>query len=141
MEELVVAAQAAAATKSANEFQTAASTVLSSRAGAARRGTSQASVKAYFVYMMTNESRVVLYIGVTSDLERRVWEHQQGEVEGFTQKYRLRHLVYHETFHQIDDAIRCEKELKGWRRSKKNALVETLNPRWVDLSIELFKRL
>ena len=98
-------------------------------------------MKSYHVYMMTNESRVVLYIGVTNNLERRVWEHQHGEIKGFTKRYRLRRLVYHETFHQIDDAIRREKELKAWRRSRKNALVEAMNPGWDDLSVELFKRL
>jgi putative endonuclease len=98
-------------------------------------------VKAYYVYMMTNVSRVVLYTGVTNDLERRVWEHQRGECKGFTKTYRVTHLVYHETYSQIDDAIAREKQIKGWRRSKKNALVETSNPRWIDLSVELFGRL
>lgn len=98
-------------------------------------------MKSYHVYMMTNESRVVLYIGVTNNLERRVWEHQHGEIKGFAKKYRIRHLVFHETFYQIHDAIRREKELKAWRRSNKNALVESMNPRWDDLSVELFKRL
>jgi predicted GIY-YIG superfamily endonuclease len=91
--------------------------------------------------MMTNVSRVVLYTGVTNDLERRVWEHQHGECKGFTKTYRVTHLVYHETYGQIDDAIAREKQIKGWRRSKKNALAGTLNPRWIDLSVELFGRL
>lgn len=95
-------------------------------------------MKAYYVYIMTNKSRVVLYTGVTSDLDRRVWEHQYGALKGFTKKYRVNRLVYHETYNRIDDAIAREKELKGWRRSKKNALVETVNPRWADLSVELF---
>jgi putative endonuclease len=90
---------------------------------------------------MTNVSRVVLYTGVTNDLERRVWEHQNGECKGFTRQYRVNRLVYHETYNHIDDAIAREKEIKGWRRSKRNALVETLNPKWVDLSVELFERL
>ncbi len=98
-------------------------------------------MKAYYVYMMTNVSRVVLYTGVTNDLERRVWEHQHGGSKGFTKTYRVTHLVYHETYNQVDDAIAREKEIKGWRRSKKNALVETLNPCWNDLSRELFSRL
>ena len=98
-------------------------------------------MKAYYVYMMTNVSRVVLYTGVTNDLERRVWQHRHGEREGFTKKYRVNRLVYHETYNQINDAIAREKEIKGWRRSKKNALVETLNPCWADLSVELFGRL
>ncbi len=84
--------------------------------------------------MMTNRSRVVLYTGVTNDLARRVWEHQNGTVKGFTKRYRLTLLVYHETYHDIRQAIDREKEIKAWRRSKKNTLVETLNARWLDLS-------
>ena len=84
--------------------------------------------------MITNRSRVVLYTGVTNDLARRVWEHQNGTIKGFTKKYRLTILVYHETYHDIGQAIDREKEIKGWRRSKKNALVEGLNPKWDDLS-------
>jgi len=83
---------------------------------------------------MTNRSRVVLYTGVTNDLARRVWEHQKGTIKGFTKKYRLTTRVYHETCHDIGQAIDREKEVKGWRRSKKNALVERLNPKWDDLS-------
>ena len=98
-------------------------------------------VKVYFVYMMTNRSRIVLYTGVTSDLARRVWEHQNGTVKVFTKRYRLTILVYHETYNDIGDAISREKEIKGWRRSKKNALVETLNPKWIDLSPSLYQQL
>ena len=84
--------------------------------------------------MMTNRSRIVLYTGVTNDLALRVWEHHNGTVKGFTKRYRLTILVYYETYNDIGDAISREKEVKGWRRSKKNALVETLNPKWIDLS-------
>ena len=90
--------------------------------------------------MMTNRSRVVLYTGVTNDLQHRVWEHQNGAVRGFTKKYKLHTLVYHETYHDIRDAIAREKEIKGWLRSKKNVLVETLNPKWADLSRTLFEQ-
>jgi putative endonuclease len=90
--------------------------------------------------MMTNRSRVVLYIGLTSNLERRFWQHQNGTVEGFTKKYHLHHLVYYETFHDVRDALARETELKGWRRSKKNALIGTMNPTWADLSASLFGR-
>ena len=95
-------------------------------------------MKSFFVYMMTNKSRVVLYIGVTSDLIGRVWEHQQGELPGFTKTYKVNRLVYYEEYNDPLDAIAREKELNGWRRSKKNALVETLNPKWADLSAEFF---
>ena len=90
---------------------------------------------------MTNRSRVVLYTGVTNDLTRRVWEHQNGTVRGFTKHDRLTILVHHETYNDIRDAIAREKEIKGWRRSKKNALVETLNPKWIDLSPTLYRQL
>jgi len=98
-------------------------------------------MKAYFVSMMTNRSRIVLYTGVTNDLACRVWEHQNGTVKGFTNRYRLTILVYHATYNDIGDAISREKEIKGWRRSKKNALIETPNPKWIDLSPTLSQQL
>ena len=96
-------------------------------------------MKAFYVYMMTNQSRVVLYIGVTNSLMRRVWQHQSGEIEGFTKDYKVNRLVYYESFDDPRDAIAREKEIKGWRREKKNTLVETKNPRWTDLSPTLFQ--
>ena len=89
--------------------------------------------------MMINRSRVVLYIGVANSLVRRVWEHQNGQIKGFTKEYKVDRLVYYETYNEARDAIAREKELKGWRRSKKNALVETLNPKRDDLSRMLFE--
>ena len=97
-------------------------------------------MKTFFVYMMTNRSRVVLYTGVTNDLERRVSEHKNGTVKGFTKQYKLDRLVYYERFNDARSAITREKEIKGWRREKKNALVRTLNPLWKDLGQELFNR-
>ncbi|MGZ4967312.1 MAG: GIY-YIG nuclease family protein [Chthoniobacterales bacterium] len=96
-------------------------------------------MKTLFVYMMTNASRSVLYIGVTNSLVRRVWQHQHGEVEGFTKRYRLSRLVYYESYERPRDAISREKELKGWTRAKKNALIATKNPKWSDLSSMLFQ--
>ena len=87
----------------------------------------------YFVYLMTNQSGT-LYTGVTNDLERRVYEHRQGTGSRFTSKYRIKHLVYWEECGDIGDAIAREKQIKGWRRSKKIALVESVNPEWRDLS-------
>jgi putative endonuclease len=84
--------------------------------------------------MMTNKSRVVLYTGITNSLEVRVWQHRQRSTDSFTKKYHVDRLVYYESFDDPGDAISREKEIKGWRRSKKNALVETLNPKWADLS-------
>ena len=95
-------------------------------------------MKAFYVYMM-NQSRVVLYTGITNSLVRRVWQHQNGEIEGFTKSYKVNRLVYYECFDDPGNAIAREKEIKGWRRAKKNALVETNNPRWTDLSPMLFQ--
>ena len=76
-------------------------------------------MKAFYVYMMTNRSRVVLYTGITNSLVRRVWQHQNGETEGFTKTYKVNRLVYYECFNDPRDAIAREKEIKGWRREKK----------------------
>ena len=88
----------------------------------------------YYVYMMTNEYNNVLYVGVTNNLERRVYEHQSGLIEGFTQKYNVHKLVWYECCHDVKDAIAREKQLKGWIRSKKEALIREMNPEWRDLN-------
>ena len=88
----------------------------------------------YFVYIMSNKSRSTVYIGVTNDLERRVNEHRSHELKGFTDRYNLTSLVYFEEFQQVTDAISREKQLKGWRRARKNDLIESLNPNWRDLA-------
>ena len=72
--------------------------------------------KTFYVYMMANRSRVVLYTGITNSLVRRVWEHQNGDIEGFTKKYRVNRLVYYENFDDPRHAISREKEIKGWRK-------------------------
>ncbi len=87
--------------------------------------------------MMTNKMNNVLYTGVTGDLIRRVEEHKNGRVEGFTKKYKCTKLVFVENVGYIDNAIEREKEIKGWKRDKKNRLVESMNPNWKDLSNEL----
>jgi putative endonuclease len=87
----------------------------------------------YYVYIMTNNSRT-LYTGVTNDLERRVYEHKNKLVKGFTSKYNINKLVWYETFPDIHQAIEGEKKIKGWLRSKKIALIESVNPNWEDLS-------
>jgi len=91
--------------------------------------------------MMTNRSRVVLYTGITNSLVRRVWQHQNGETDGFTKTYKVIRLVYYECLNDRRDAIAREKEIKGWRRDKKNALVEKMNPKWADLSPMLFQHM
>jgi putative endonuclease len=96
-------------------------------------------VKTFYVYMMTNQSRVVLYTEITNSLEVRVWQHRKPAIDGFTKKYHVDRLVYYESFNDPRDAISREKEIKGWRRSKKSELVERLNPKWTDLSTILFE--
>lgn len=85
-------------------------------------------MKTYYVYIMTNKNRTVLYVGVTNDLQRRVYEHSQGSIKGFTQKYNCHYLLYYEEFNEIDQAIEREKEIKKWRREKKETLIDSKNP-------------
>jgi len=92
-------------------------------------------VKQYYVYIMTNKSRT-LYVGMTNDLQRRVYQHKQKLVEGFTQKYNITMLAYYEVTNEVHAALAREKQIKAWRRSKKLALIESTNPQWKDLSIE-----
>jgi putative endonuclease len=87
----------------------------------------------YYVYILTNASRQVMYVGVTSNLENRVAEHRSGKGGGFTRRYRVGTLVYAEDYKYVEDAIAREREIKGWRRSKKDALVAAANPSWADL--------
>jgi len=92
--------------------------------------------KTYYVYLLSNWNDRVLYVGVTNNLERRVWEHQNGFVEGFTKKYKVKKLVFFEETSDVSVAIEREKEIKRWRREKKSALVNSMNPTWKDLSGE-----
>ncbi len=78
-----------------------------------------------------------MYIGVTNDLVRRLYEHKNKLYDGFTKKYNLNKLVYFELFFDINEAVKREKEIKKWRRDKKNKLVESINPEWRDLGLEL----
>ena len=88
--------------------------------------------RTYYVYILTNRSGT-LYVGMTGDLVRRVDEHRRHAVPGFTSRYKIDRLVYYETFQQVDDAIAREKQLKGWVRAKKTALIDEANPGWCDL--------
>ena len=90
-------------------------------------------MKTYAVYIMTNKSGT-LYTGMTNSLMRRVYEHKKKEVPGFTKRYNITRLVYYEFTHDVNAAIAREKQIKGWRRSKKIALIESLNSLWEDLS-------
>ena len=88
----------------------------------------------YYVYILTNWSNKVLYIGVTNDLQRRLYEHKNKLVKGFTEKYNINKLVYFDGTTDVRAAIEREKQIKGWTRLKKNDLVESINPQWNDLS-------
>jgi len=90
-------------------------------------------MKTYYVYILTS-STGTLYVGVTNDLFRRVYEHKQKLVEGFTKKYNIDRLVYYEETHDVNSALLREKQIKGWLRKKKIALIQSMNPKWEDLS-------
>jgi putative endonuclease len=90
----------------------------------------------YFVYILTNDRHTVLYTGVTNDLVRRMDEHRAG-LSRFTSRYNVHKLVYFEEFHEINDAIAREKQIKGGSRRKKVVLIDRMNPHWRDLSVDL----
>ena len=91
------------------------------------------AVRTYYVYILASRSRT-LYVGVTNDLVRRIFEHKMHFVAGFTDRYRVERLVHFEEISDINTAIAREKQLKSWRREKKLRLIETTNPSWEDLS-------
>ena len=95
-------------------------------------------MKTYYVYITTNKKNGTLYIGVTSNLIKRVQQHREGKVSSFTKKYNLNKLVYYKQTSDIRSAIRREKELKNWERKWKIELIERDNPNWKDLSKNLF---
>ncbi|MEG1639663.1 MAG: GIY-YIG nuclease family protein [Ruthenibacterium sp.] len=88
----------------------------------------------YYVYILTNWNNKVLYTGVTNNLERRLYEHKNKLVDGFTKKYNVYKLVYFDCTTDVNAAIAREKQIKGWTRIKKNALIEQMNADWHDLS-------
>ena len=89
----------------------------------------------YYVYIMSSPSRT-LYTGMTNDLQRRVYEHKQKLIPGFTASYNITSLVYFEETSDVKSAIAREKQIKGWTRAKKIALIELTNPQWQDLSVD-----
>ncbi|HET55300.1 MAG TPA: GIY-YIG nuclease family protein [Ignavibacteria bacterium] len=91
----------------------------------------------YYLYIMTNKKYGTLYTGVTNDLVRRVSEHKQGVIKGFTKKYNLKMLVYYEIYNDIKEAIKREKAIKKWNRKWKIELIEKMNPDWNDLYNEI----
>ena len=88
-------------------------------------------MNSYSVYILTNKNKSVLYIGLTNDIKRRLYEHSTGNIKGFTSKYNCHYLLYFEEFFNIDQAIEREKEIKKWRRAKKELLISTNNPNWI----------
>ena len=92
-------------------------------------------IKHYYVYIM-NSTTGTLYTGMTNNLQRRVYQHKNKLNDGFTKKYNVNRLAYYEVFYDVKDAIAREKQIKGWRRSKKLDLIKSLNPTWRDLSEE-----
>ena len=89
----------------------------------------------YYVYILTNKTHTVLYTGVTGNIERRMYEHKNKLIEGFTKRYNADKLVFFEAFNNVNDALEAEKKIKGWKREKKIALIESMNFSWNDLSI------
>ena len=90
----------------------------------------------YYVYLLTNWNNKIMYVGVTNNLNRRIYEHKNKLIKGFTEKYNVNKLVYFEETYDVKSALEREKQIKKWRRDKKNALVTTINPDWLDLSLE-----
>ncbi|MGA7676913.1 MAG: GIY-YIG nuclease family protein [Dehalococcoidia bacterium] len=95
-------------------------------------------MKQYYVYIMASRSRT-LYVGVTNDLVQRVFEHKNKLIEGFTKRYNVTNLVYYDIVNDVQAAIQREKQVKGWLRKKKIAIIKTMNPEWKDLSDEWYK--
>jgi putative endonuclease len=96
-------------------------------------------LKEYFVYIITNKNKSVLYTGVTNELERRMAEHTSGFAQGFARKYQLNRLLWFESCPDVTAAISREKRIKGWLRSRKVALINSLNPQWKDLAADCFQ--
>jgi putative endonuclease len=91
------------------------------------------------IYMLTNYTNKVLYTGVTSNIAGRTWQHKNKLIDGFTKKYNVNKLVYYEIYQTMYDALSREKQIKNWRREKKEKLINKLNPEWRDLNEDIFK--
>ena len=99
---------------------------------------SQYRRRQYYVYIMTNRRHAPLYVGVTNDLMRRVHEHRNKLVKSYASKYNITMLMYYETTENVESAIAREKQLKGWLKERKIALIESVNPKWRDLALEWY---
>ncbi|MBK5259327.1 MAG: GIY-YIG nuclease family protein [Thermoanaerobaculia bacterium] len=98
------------------------------------------NVQQYFLYLLTDDWRSVLYTGVTNSLERRIWEHKNQTFPDFTKRYNCKLLVHFEIYDDIKQAIAREKQIKRWTRAKKDALVEQQNPKWNDLAANWYEQ-
>ncbi len=96
-------------------------------------------MKTYHIYLITNKNNKVLYTGITNDPERRILQHKNKTIEGFTKKYNCTKLVYLEECNNVIDALNREKQIKGWTRDKKNDLVNSINPEWNDLAEDWYE--
>jgi putative endonuclease len=96
-------------------------------------------MKTYYVYILASKRNGTLYVGITNNLTRRIFEHKSGLIEGFTKKYLIDKLVYFESTTDVNDAILREKRLKKWKRQWKIELIEKSNPDWRDLSVDFFE--
>lgn len=97
------------------------------------------NIKKYYVYILTNKNNTTLYIGITNDLKRRIYEHKNKLVDGFTKKYYLVKLIYFEEYDDVLQSLSREKQLKKWSRIKKEKLINIVNPKWKDLSEDIYK--
>lgn len=93
----------------------------------------------YYIYMLTNRNNKMIYVGMINDRVRKIYENQNSLIDDFTKKYKVNKLVYYETVEDIGKAIEREKEIKEFNRERKNKLVETINPAWIDLMDRLIK--
>ena len=92
----------------------------------------------YYVYILADQNNRTLYIGVTDNLSRRLYEHRSKQIDGFTKKYHICKLVYFEEYSEVEEAIAREKQLKRWTRRKKDMIIMTQNPYWEDFGEEIF---
>lgn len=102
-------------------------------------GNQQMSQKQYYVYILAKARNSTFYVGITSDLKKRIWQHKNEVADGFTKKHGIKTLVYYEVFEDPENAIKREKRLKKWERSWKMKVIEQMNPHWNDLYEEICK--
>ena len=102
-----------------------------------RRASGKKMEKQYYVYILAKARNSTFYVGITSDLRKRIWEHKTNAADGFTKKHQIKNLVYYEAFNDPENAIQREKRLKKWNRTWKMRVIEEMNPDWKDLYEEI----